>query len=67
VSTPRAYWHTWGFRGGVAVRFQPFEHETDARSAVGMSHVAHPQEGIVAGVTNTPEHMGFPYAHRSFS
>jgi ketosteroid isomerase-like protein len=30
------YWHTWGFRGGAVVRFQPFEHEADARSAVGM-------------------------------
>jgi hypothetical protein len=35
IPTDVTYRHAWGFRGGVAVRFQPFEHETDARSAVG--------------------------------
>jgi ketosteroid isomerase-like protein len=30
------YWQGWWFRGGVVVRFQAFENEADARSAVGL-------------------------------
>jgi ketosteroid isomerase-like protein len=32
------YWQAWWFRGGRVARWQAFEHEGDARAAVGIDH-----------------------------